>query len=568
MLPDEGVPYAGRVFVGPLPPPDEDPDEGQMALVRVNRKWIPYILGACSTLRHRSTWDTSDSDLILLTQYRVNNLLNLFVNPLEEPPFYDSDETADNDALPPAPWYENLSDWIIEAFLATTFTPGAAIVYSTTIPRIRLAFRTGDLGAIVRVLIDDIQIWLGDTNAPTVGLLEQELDVASFASEHALGDPPWELKIVHGGAPLGFLGPMEAEPQLKLEVELGDIRPREASVQLRQSGCVLQQSTDGVNWTGLFDPTSCIDGIVDTTIQDRINDGTLQRGGTQAGPQAPPTEGQCRIYHVALSGRDRWHSPSPVSSGDTILISNPVGGWYDGSTFWRCPDGSNYVLGACDTNAKTHVSGDPLNPGAYHMALIGLIGATYFDPLTAVYVVPAGTVASDFFIQANDGSLSDNQGTVEFDVQVCSAVTWCYVWDFTASNGAFSVVGSNHGVYVAGQGWNGTNFGVNDNPVLTVELAGSSMLATHVEMVYNKSAGAGTDNNARIYLYQGTTQQYATPNFSDVGTDITKALDITPVSCNKVRVDLNNGTAGGTNRLKYLLLRGRGVNPYGGNNCT
>jgi hypothetical protein len=332
--------------------------------------------------------------------------------------------------------------------------------------------------------------------------------------------------------------------------------------------CGIEYSTDGGDTWTCISLENCISDIFDGKLSDALQDGTVQGGTGQQGPQSPPAPGVCRTYHVRLNARDQWHCPSPVSTGDTIQISNAVGGWFDGSVFWRCPDGSSYALGGCDAGAKTHVSGDPLNPGAYHMALIGKIGATYFDPLNSVYTVPAGITSQDLFIQANDGSLSDNMGEVEFDIAVCTGVEWCYEIDFTASNGSFVNDGSTTGTWVNGVGWQGQNKDSNNRSLINIKRTISASLITYLEIEYDKSAGGGANNSAYYIFKSGGSQVAGTPNSPQVGNGIILTWSGSPVSGTELYINVNSGTSNATTTARRVKMRGRGVNPFGGDNCT
>lgn len=402
-------------------PPADEPAGGELMTIRVNRQWLEFVTGAACALVLSKTWDVATDDERKEIRARAQDLLGVLNTPIEEPPFYESDETADDVQLPVEPWYESLSDWVITAFLAITFTPGAAIVYKTTIPKLRLAFRTGDLGAIVRVLLDDLEIWTGDTNAAEIGLLEANLDVESFAAEHSLGAGPYTLKIIHGGVPLGAVPRLFETSAYKLEVELGDIRPRTGSLELRQNGCVIQVSTDGANWDTLYDPTSCVEGLIDTGIQDRIADGTLGRPFGQLQPAEPPAPEQCQTYYVTLNANSQWTLPSLLGYGDTIQVTDMTGGWSDGTIAWRGPDGSAYAFGEYGHAGYTHADDDILNPTAYHMALIMRVGETWFPAPTDSFTNEAGTTPLAVTFQANDDPISDNTGSIEFTVTVCSA---------------------------------------------------------------------------------------------------------------------------------------------------
>lgn len=151
--------------------------------------------------------------------------------------------------------------------------------------------------------------------------------------------------------------------------------------------CGIEYSTDGGDTWTCISLANCIGDLVNSGISQAIEDGLLQRRGTQQGPTSAPSAGACKTYHVVLNPGARWHVPSPMVGNDTIQITNASGGWSVGELAWYCPDGARYLLGTCDSSLHTHVTGDLLNPGAWHMALIGLVGSTYFDPLTSIYSI-------------------------------------------------------------------------------------------------------------------------------------------------------------------------------------
>lgn len=149
--------------------------------------------------------------------------------PEDEPPFFDDPDVVDGedteapDFMPVGGFWDSAPDWIISGFLAVTFTPGAAILYNATIPRARLAFRTGNFGAAVRVLIDGLEAWTGDTLSGVTDLLDIVLDIEQFAADNSL--PPADsrqIRIEHAGASFGGMG---AASMSKLEVVRGSIVP-------------------------------------------------------------------------------------------------------------------------------------------------------------------------------------------------------------------------------------------------------------------------------------------------------------------------------------------------------
>lgn len=339
--------------------------------------------------------------------------------------------------------------------------------------------------------------------------------------------------------------------------------------QIREDAiCQLSWSYDDWVTFDTYDPSACITALIDSVvpglitqaITDAIEDGTIQGGTGQQSPQSAPAPGECRTYHVRLGANDKWHCPSPIQAGDTVHITNPEGGWNDGDVGWYCPDGRDYLLGLC-VGGLRHETGDPLNPGAYHMALIGLFDTTYFDPLTAVYTVPNGTAETELFIQANDGTLSDNMGEVTFDVEVCTG-TWCYRFDFTTGQDGWTIpsFSSPHAVYSAGNGFE-HNAAV-CRARITIDRAFTSAALLSIEVIRT-----GGTSNIGVWI-QGTdgtnlgNTGYGAPLDSTISLNVTRA---------NLRIDVRGtGDCNGTTVEGYIttvILRGTGTNPFGASNC-
>lgn len=99
-------------------------------------------------------------------------------------PYWDAADDND-DELPAAEqiWYgnwvdgefvENIGTWVIAGFLAYAGTPGAALTFLTLAPSFRLAWRTGNLGGIIRVIIDGADYGTVDTFSASPGVLEKD----------------------------------------------------------------------------------------------------------------------------------------------------------------------------------------------------------------------------------------------------------------------------------------------------------------------------------------------------------------------------------------------------------
>lgn len=360
--------------------------------------------------------ETADYFLAMWTAYLHNE---------NEPPEWETPDEADGQ--PEQPWYESLSDWIIQGFLAITFTPLAALTYQATVPKLRIAIRTGNLGALFRVLINGIEVWTGDSYGPITDLLEQTFDMSAETE-------PYTVRIEHNG-----IGEGHGLSEAKLEVIRGEAVAQMVATILRADpfGCGVQWSTDNGDTWETVSLSDCISVLAydaaQNAIADAIATGQIQKPGGQPAPANAPAEGTCKTYHIALSGNEQWRLPSGLGFGDTLQVSNATGGWSDGSLSWYCPEGSRYLVGQCSEELRTHQEGDVLNPGAYHMALVMLVDETWYEAPTTVFEQQSGTEPLVVVFQANDGSLSDNTGQIEFDLEVCRGVqpdTWEHTVNF------------------------------------------------------------------------------------------------------------------------------------------
>lgn len=209
---------------------------------------------------------------------------------------------------------------------------------------------------------------------------------------------------------------------------------------------ILQVSYNGGTiWEDLVDLSSCISAGVAQGIQNALDDGSIAPP-EQPGSVVRPQPGGCKSFNVELRGNSKWLLPMALSAGDTIEISGATGAWSDGTAIWGCPNGDQYFLGQCGEPRPADAS-DPM-PTLPHMRLIGHYSDTYFDAMDGLYTVPVNVPDSQLELQMNDSSLSDNQGTVSFKVQVCrGAGEWFYTRDWTQ----VQTLGNWH--QVQAQGW-------------------------------------------------------------------------------------------------------------------
>lgn len=166
-----------------------DPDDHPQVEVQFAKAWLPYVLGALTQLLLQTTWASTDKALVQLEQSRADDLIRRFSEayPIDqdETPFWDDADAADADdtdldaPLGTFPWYEEFADGVVTAFLMTSFTPGAAIKFVTTARKFRLAFRSRDYGAVVRVFLNDVLNYSIDTYSSVPGVVYADILVPS-----------------------------------------------------------------------------------------------------------------------------------------------------------------------------------------------------------------------------------------------------------------------------------------------------------------------------------------------------------------------------------------------------
>lgn len=81
---------------------------------------------------------------------------------------------------------ESVGTFLIAGFVAAAATPAAAIFFLTLAPRFRLAWRTGSLGGIIRVIIDGADYGTVDTFSATPGILEKDFVADPDEEEHTV----------------------------------------------------------------------------------------------------------------------------------------------------------------------------------------------------------------------------------------------------------------------------------------------------------------------------------------------------------------------------------------------
>jgi hypothetical protein len=199
-----------------------------------------------------------------------------------------------------------------------------------------------------------------------------------------------------------------------------------------------------------------------------------------------------------------------------------------------------------------------------HMSLIGHVGE-YFNAFGGTYVVPNGVTDGELTFQANDGTISDNLGSIEFDVEVCNYGEWRQ--DFYFDTGAHGWYAYNNWATLQSDGWhaivdsqsfNKLYLGLNLPSVAEISavLVTVSFDTAHdtASMLRGKTGANWTGNLTFDYSpgindgYVGFNSEYGQPVANGAGT-------------NYILYATWGNIPNGVNILHHIRLYGRGTKP-------
>ena len=179
-------------------PPVFDPDEGEQHTATFSFEWLPYLLGALSQLEMHNAWIGTPEEQALAVA-RASLLKDIIYagstgGGIPTPYWDDSSDLDDEEPESEQQWYgifdgtfqETVENFVIAGFIAYSGQIGAAVTFFTLAPRFRLAWKTGDLGGIIRVIIDGADAGTVDTYSATEGVLEKDFVGDPEEEEHSI----------------------------------------------------------------------------------------------------------------------------------------------------------------------------------------------------------------------------------------------------------------------------------------------------------------------------------------------------------------------------------------------
>lgn len=483
--------------------------------------------------------------------------------PVVEPPFWDDEAAQDADgdendiASDPAyPWYEQLSDWIISGFIATTFSPAAAVVYDTTIPRLRLALRKSDAGAIVRVLVDGVEAAEVDTYSPTPDLATVDLDMTSFggAGGFSAQSGARRLRIEHTGTANAAAVPVPGRGyRLDLirkrlnEGELVDGRTPELRTVLDPAGDIVQWKYTDESSGAWRDLATLTDGAQGPQGPQGPEG---PPGSRSAEPDPPvsgsaPRENRCgsairirdRLFQVMTFAINQVNLGVSLGQFVTEILDN-----FDGieRVSWL-PELFTNLTSVAVATVEAQLSDPQVSDDIQCWLFCNLpadnaaIGADFIQawlnwtgdsgeiPAPLSLVMP--WAIRSFGLQAWQGQqyIGSLSPSVECEA-LCTDCPpdpgeWCIEWDFTQSNHGFGD-GNGRMTYAAGVGWVRATNNPNTSVFISKQFANSQIMRS--EMYY--AGGIGGNNRALLRTDGGATIHDGTSTVSPYRVDFDPAI--------------------------------------------
>ncbi len=266
--------FGDKKFTGVgYPTPVSIPDETTCLLIQVpaDPAWWALMVGVIYTLTLEWNWRQFEGGITpdeasakwaeILNQAldlaSVSNSCDFDV----PAPYWDDDsaDDADDEGTPvDQPWYgeivaesntwrEQVGIWAITAFIAISATPAAAIAFLPFANRFVLAFKQHNLGAIVKVLIDGVEMATVDTYAPTDGISNVTISLPAPAGLMALDVDAPVLWVMNTGT---------ANPAVEGTPTMAVIRKRLDQTEVTPANlrwnsdcdCVQQSPDNGETW--------------------------------------------------------------------------------------------------------------------------------------------------------------------------------------------------------------------------------------------------------------------------------------------------------------------------------
>jgi len=315
------------------------------------------------------------------------------------------------------------------------------------------------------------------------------------------------------------------------------------------------------------------DGKLQSLVCGVWTDVPGQEGGIipaspQPGDGTPqPKPGECKKYHGQLPATEQWYLPTVVNSGDVITASN-FGGASNAppAITWNCPTGLLFFAGQCQGDGLVADFLGPLST-AFTQALIIEINGSFYDLTQGPFTVPGGVVNETCTVQLNWNDLSELQGNVTFDIEVCNNVPadWTHEFNFQLGPQGWAVrdegdwtpsVGFVDGqVIYTGTYYRGADINrLGADPYTLTRIQAFGSCTTGIAPL-TFGVGASTPGSYIAQITPVTGDLY-------VDTGPISIASVTDLYCDLIVSHQVGSDGGGTALITKIIVSGQGTDPY------
>lgn len=173
--------------------PDEAPDDLLCRSFSIPNeyRWLGNFMGALLDLTEPENWrqygtltpDEAAAAYSSILAAGLPGIVGECENDVVPPYWDDAQDIDDEQPIAEQSWYgvyddiggfhAQFEDWAIAGFLAYAGAPGAAVAFLTIAPQFRLAWKTGDIGGIIRIFVDAADQGTVDTYSASPGFIER-----------------------------------------------------------------------------------------------------------------------------------------------------------------------------------------------------------------------------------------------------------------------------------------------------------------------------------------------------------------------------------------------------------
>lgn len=560
-------------FEQPVSSPNVEPTDTPLVSVCFNVLWLPYILGALNQLVLQSTW--ADEDYALAMR-RGASLVQLFSTAIDqacgagsdiEPPYWDTASDAD-DELPPGEqsWYgifdgefhETVENFVISGFIALAGAPGAAIAFLTIAPKFRLAWKTGNLGGIIRIFIDANDYGTVDTYSADEGILTKDFFADTDSDTHEIIQVLEDSGLRANSLDL----PVDVNAPMMVIRKLLD--PREVANPTTRYNpdcdCVELTPDGGNTWI----PEPALDPRHNPSFKKppldnpdaRCIGATNLRNYTEQIIQGVTDNAAFFSAATHVLGVITFFMPGIDLIIDVIL--EVIGGLVD---LGREALVTDFTEAAYD-DLKCIFYCNEQADGSFTAGNIAAIQSQIHTQMGGI--IPE---AMDFIftilgeVGASNAASAD---TPEANCSACDCGSWCWVIDFTIDDGGYSSEGDLGAHYTSGVGWeSNTSGGWRGTYIQSPVFAAVEF--TRIEIVYT-----ALDNvmNHTIDGYLSGERQFLYSFAGLISIDHHVAWDgVATIDYIKLSVQNSDTFPAGYSKISKVIYYGNGINPFGVDNC-